>query len=177
MKPTMTALLIALAAPIGAQTVTTCTVSGTSGKCSPDVTLDKAATMINPALLQLTLSSTSFAVTASEVDMGVAQGVATGGTVTVTVRANRAWTVQANGNSAFWSASAGAWASKPVSDLRWSLTPTGASTPMSQTSSTVLSGSAGAGTGTTIYLRPVVNWTTDKPGVYTLGVTFTLTTP
>ena len=81
------------------------------------------------------------------------------------------------GNTATWTASAGAWAGKPVSDLRWSLTPTGASTAMSQISSTLLSGSAGAGTPTTVYMRPVVNWTTDKPGVYTMGVTFTLTTP
>jgi hypothetical protein len=177
----LSALLLAPAvtppASLLAQTVTTCTVSGTSGKCSPDVSLDKPGTITNPALLQLTLSSTSFSATATASDMGVSQGMTTGGTVTITVQANRAWTVQAQGNSAVWTASAGAWASKPVSDLHWSLTPTGASTAMSQTSATILSGSAGAGTPTTIYMRPVVNWTTDKPGVYTLGVTFTLTTP
>ncbi len=178
MTRAFSACLVALMAlQLGAQTVTTCTVSGTSGKCSPDVSLDKPATMTNPALLQLTLSSTSFAATAAATDMGAVQGIATGGTVTITVQANRAWTVQANGNSAFWTASAGAWATKPVSDLHWSLTPTGASTAMSQTSSTILSGTAGSGTPTTVYMRPVVNWTTDKPGVYTLGVTFTLTTP
>ena len=179
MKRLLLALLVTLPAlPLAAQTVTTCTVTGASGKCSPDVRLDKPATITNPALLQLTLSSTSFAATATVSDMGAVQGMTTGGTVTITVQANRAWTVQVQGNAATWTASAGAWAGKPVSDLRWSLTPTGASTAMSQTSSTLLSGSAGAGTPpTTVYMRPVVNWTTDKPGVYTLGVTFTLTTP
>lgn len=178
MKRLLLTSIIALSArSVAAQTVTTCTVSGTNGKCSPDVSLDKPATITNPALLQLTLSTTSFAATATVTDMGAVQGMSSGGTVAITVQANRAWTVQVQGNSATWTASAGAWASKPVSDLRWSLTPTGASTAMSQTAATLLSGSAGAGTPTTVYMRPVVNWTTDKPGVYTLGVTFTLTAP
>ena len=178
MKRLLLALLVVVPVlPLAAQTVTTCTVTGTSGKCSPDVSLDKPATITNPALLQLTLSSTSFGATATVSDVGAVQGMTTGGTVTITVQANRAWTVQVQGTTATWTASAGAWASKPVSDLRWSLTPTGASTAMSQISSTLLSGSAGAGTPTTVYMRPVVNWTTDKPGVYTMGVTFTLTTP
>jgi hypothetical protein len=178
MKRLLLASVIVLSArSVAAQTVTTCTVSGTSGKCSPDVSLDKPATITNPALLRLTLSSTSFAATATVSDMGATEGMASGGTVAITVQANRAWTVQVQGNSATWAASAGAWVSKPVSDLRWSLTPTGASTAMSQTAATLLSGAAGAGTPTTVYMRPVVNWTTDKPGVYTMGVTFTLTTP
>lgn len=178
MKRFLFASIVLLSArSLDAQTVTTCTVSGTTGKCSPDVTLDKPATITIPALLQLTLSSTAFAATATASDMGVVQGMTTGGTVAITVQANRAWTVQVQGNSVTWTASAGAWTGKPVGDLRWSLTPSGASTAMSQTAATLLSGSAGVGTPTTIYMRPVVNWTTDKPGVYSLGVTFTLTTP
>jgi hypothetical protein len=65
-----------------------------------------------------------------------------------------------------------------VSDLLWSLSPSGAATPLSVTSATVASGTAGpGGAGTPLYFRPVVHWLTDKPGVYAMDVVFTLTTP
>ncbi len=113
-------------AAVAAQTVLTCSVSGQSGKCSPTVTLDQPATMVNPALLQLTVSPTASTYTATTIDMDQATGLATFTPISLTVQANRAWTIQVNGNAAFWTASAGAWASKPVSDLIWSLTPGGA---------------------------------------------------
>jgi hypothetical protein len=28
-----------------------------------------------------------------------------------------------------------------------------------------------------VYFRPVVHWLTDKPGTYTMGITFTITAP
>jgi phage tail sheath gpL-like len=161
-----------------AQTVLVCSVAGPSGRCSPTVTLDVPAHIVNPALLQLTVSPTSSTYTAATTDMNVSTGLATPSIVTLSVKGNRAWTVQANGNSAFWTASAGAWASKPVSDLVWSLTPAGATTAMSTTATTVTSGSPGSGSpGVSVYLRPVAHWTTDKPGTYSMTVTFTLTTP
>lgn len=161
-----------------AQTVLVCSVSGQSGKCSPTVTLDMPATMVNPALLQMTVSPTTSTYTAATTDMNSSSGLASFTPVTLRVQANRAWTVQVKGNSAFWSASAGAWTSKPVSDLVWSLTPAGATTAMSTTSATVTSGSAGSGSpGVSVYVRPVAHWTTDKPGSYSMSVTFTLTTP
>ena len=161
-----------------AQTVLVCSVSGQSGKCSPTVTLDQPATMVNPALLQMTVSPTTSTYTAATTDMNSSSGLASFTPVTLSIQANRAWTVQAKGNSAFWSASAGAWTSKPVSDLVWSLTPAGATTAMSTTSATLTSGSAGSGSpGVSVYMRPVAHWTTDKPGSYSMSVTFTLTTP
>jgi hypothetical protein len=104
-------------------------------------------------------------------------GMATGSIATLTVQGNRTWTISVKGNSALWSASAGAWTSKPVSDLHWSLTPTGASTAVSTTGGTLVAGSPGAGTVTTVYFRPVVHWLTDTPGNYTMGITFTITAP
>lgn len=161
-----------------AQTVLVCSVGGQSGKCSPTVTLDLPATMVNPALLQMTVSPTTSTYTAATTDMNSSSGLASFTPVTLSVKANRAWTVQVKGNSAFWSASAGAWTSKPVSDLVWSLTSAGATTAMSTTSATVTSGSAGSGSpGVSVYVRPVAHWTTDKPGSYSMSVTFTLTTP
>jgi hypothetical protein len=139
--------------------------------------------MTNPALLALTVSPSSsplapLSLTASASDMDVATGLSSATTTTLVVQANRGWTVQVSGATAVWGASAGAWASKPVSDLLWSLSPTGAATPLSVTSATVVSGTAGpGGTGTPLYFRPVVHWLTDKPGVYTMDVVFTLTTP
>jgi hypothetical protein len=181
---TQTALCAACIVPAaGAQAVTVCTVTGSSGKCSPSVSLDKPGTIVVPALLSLTLSPSSsslspLALTATINDMNVATGLSSATTVTATVQANRNWTVQINGASAVWSASAGAWTAKPVSDLLWSLTSTGAGTALSVTPSTAFTGTPGAGgSGTPLYFRPVVHWLTDKPGVYTMGVVFTLTTP
>ena len=170
---------LTLATPaVAAQTVLTCSVSGASGKCSPTVRLDQPATMVNPALLKLTVSPTSSTYTAAVTDMNVSAGLATFTPVTLSVQANRSWTIQVNGNSAFWTASAGAWASKPVSDLIWSLTPAGATTAMSTTPTTLTTGSPGSGSpGVSAYIRPVAHWTTDKPGTYSMNVTFTLTTP
>ena len=174
---TATALAFALAHAADAQTLS-CSISGASGKCTPTVSLPQPATMVNPALLQLTVSPTSSSYTAAASDMNVSTGLATPSVVTLTVEANRSWTVQASGNSAFWTASAGAWTSKPVSDLVWSLTPAGTRTAMSTTATTVTTGSPGLGTpGVPVYMRPVAHWATDKPGTYSLTVTFTLTTP
>jgi hypothetical protein len=165
-------------AAVAAQTVLTCSVSGQSGKCSPTVTLDQPATMVNPALLQLTVSPTASTYTAATTDMDQATGLATFTPISLTVQANRAWTVQVNGNAAFWTASAGAWASKPVSDLIWSLTPAGPTTAVSTTPTTLTTGSAGPGSpGVTVYMRPIAHWATDKPGNYSMTVTFTMTTP
>lgn len=178
------AISTALDAPfVGAQAVTSCSVSGASGKCSPTVSLDKPGTMVNPALLALTVSPSSsplapLNLTAAMSDMDVAAGLSTSTTVTLAVQANRTWTVQVSGAAAVWSASAGAWAAKPVSDLLWSTTAGGGGTAMSTTPATALTGASGPGsTGTPLYFRPIVHWLTDKPGVYTLDVVFTLTTP
>jgi hypothetical protein len=165
-------------AAVAAQTVLTCSVSGQSGKCSPTVTLDQPATMVNPALLQLTVSPTASAYTAATTDMDQATGLATFTPISLTVQANRAWTIQVNGNAAFWTASAGSWASKPVGDLIWSLTPAGPTTAMSTTATTLTTGSAGPGSpSVAVYMRPIAHWATDKPGSYSMTVTFTMTTP
>jgi len=164
--------------PALAEAQTSCTVTGTSGKCSPTVSMTSPATMTNPALLQLTVSpATTLIATAAMTDMDVVDGMTTGSIATITVQGNRTWSISVNGNSALWSASTGAWTSKPVSDLHWSLTSTGASTPLSTTGGTLIAGSPGAGTPTSVYFRPVVHWLTDKPGVYTMGITFTITAP
>ena len=141
--------------------------------------MSNPGTMTNPALMRLTVSpATTLTATATVTDMDVADGMTTGSTATFTVQANRAWSISVSGNSALWSATGtGSWASKPVSDLHRSLTPAGFSTALSTTGGTLISGSPGSGTPTTVYFRPVVHWTTDKPGVYTMGITFTLTAP
>lgn len=179
----LVACLAANATLAMAQAVTSCSVVGAAGKCSPTVSLDKPGTMVNPALLALTVSPSSsplspLSLTATMSDMDVATGLSTTTTVTLTVQANRNWTVQVSGATAVWSGTAGAWAAKPVSDLRWSPTSNGAGTAMSVTPATALTGTPGPGSpGTPLYFRPVVHWLTDKPGVYTMNVVFTLTSP
>jgi len=175
--------LAANATPAAAQAVTSCSVVGAAGKCSPTVSLDKPGTMVNPALLALTVSPSSsplspLSLTATIGDMDVAAGLSTTTTVTLTVQANRNWTAQVSGATAVWSGSAGAWTAKPVSDLLWSTTSGGSGTAMSVTPATALTGTPGAGgSGTPLYFRPVVHWLTDTPGVYTMNVVFTLTSP
>jgi hypothetical protein len=160
----------------GAQT--SCSVSGASGKCSPAVSMSNPGTITNPALLAFTVSpSTTLSATATLTDMDDVTGMNTGSIATLTVQGNRTWSISVKGNAALWSASAGAWTTKPVSDLHWSLTTTGASTALSTTGGTLISGAPGPGTPTTIYFRPVIHWLTDKPGVYTMGITFTITAP
>jgi hypothetical protein len=177
MKRAVLASLIALV-PVSAGGQTTCSVTGTSGKCSPTVSMSSPATIINPALLAFTVSpSSTLSATATVSDMDVVDGMTTGSVATLTVQGNRTWSVSVKGNSAVWSASAGAWISKPVSDLHWSLTPAGVSTAVSTTGGALISGAPGAGTVTTVYFRPVVHWLTDAPGVYTMGITFTITAP
>jgi hypothetical protein len=171
----LSSLIVLAPAAVRAQS---CSVSGTSGKCSPTVSLSSPATMTNPALLQLTVSPAStLTATATLADMDIATGMTTGSIATITVQGNRTWSLSVKGNSALWTASSGAWTAKPVSDLQWSLTPSGASTALSTTGGTLMSGAPGAGTPTTVYFRPAVHWLTDKPGVYTMGITFTLSAP
>jgi len=171
------AMLAAIVAmPLPGQT--TCTVSGAVGKCSSLVSLASPATITNPALIQFTVSpSATLTSTATVADMDVVDGVATGSIASLTVQGNRTWSISVKGNSALWTASSGAWTSKPVSDLHWSLTPTGASTALSASGGTLLTGAPSVGTPTTVYFRPVVHWLTDKPGTYSMGITFTLTAP
>lgn len=176
---TLAAAMAVLAMPAAsAQTVLTCSVTGQSGKCSPTVTLDIPAHYTNPALLGLTLSPTSSTYTAAAADMDVSTGLASFTPITLSVQANRSWTVQVAGASAVWGAAGGAWTGKPVGDLLWSLTPAGTTTPLSTTATTLTSGSAGSGSpGISVYMRPVAHWATDKPGTYSMTVMFTLTTP
>jgi hypothetical protein len=170
-------MTLALVTPVAAAQ-TSCSVTGTSGKCSPTVSLSSPGTIVNPALLQLTVSPTSSTYTAAATDMNASNGLAAQSVVTLTVEANRSWTVHVNGNTSVWSGSSGAWTSKPVGDLIWSLTPTGTTTAMSTTAQTLTTGSPGLGSpGVAVYMRPVAHWTTDKPGTYSMNVTFTLSTP
>ena len=175
--------MVFAASPAAAQTVTSCSVAGSSCKCSPSVSLDQPGTMVNPALLALTVSPSSsslspLSLTAAMSDMDAPTGLSGSTTVTLAVQANRNWTVEVSGATPVWNASAGAWTAKPVSDLLWSLSSGGGGTATSVTPAPVLTGSPGSGgSGTSVYFRPIVHWLTDKPGVYTMDVVFTLTTP
>jgi hypothetical protein len=170
--------LIALVPPV-ARAQSLCSVAGTTGKCSPDISLNVPATITNPALLSFTVSpSTTLTATATLTDMNVVDGMSTGSIATVTVQGNRTWSISVKANSALWTPTGvGAWTTKPASDLHWSLTPTGTSTAISTTASTLMTGAPSAGTPISVYFRPVVHWLTDTPGNYTMGITFTITAP
>ncbi len=74
---------------------------------------------------------------------------------------------------------------KPAGDLRWRTTSSdprvtalvGTYTPLSPTPAPAASGTAGTGIALEVHLRARLSYDRDPPGSYSLGVTYTLTTP
>lgn len=105
---------------------------------------------------------------------------------TLTVQANRSWTLLVAAGAAAWTTSGGSpgdppWAAKPIADLQWGTSATGPTwTALSQTAATVTTGAGAtpnAGQAVAVYFKLLHAWTTDTPGTYSLPVTYTLTAP
>ena len=168
---------LALAAGVStAAQAQTCTIATTSGNC----TVNNTVTATAPAILSLTLSSTSQALgNPTAADFDAPAGVTSPNQVTATMKVNRSSTVTLGTAASSWTftpAVAGDATTKALSDLRWSLT--GAS-PWSNnigTSGTVIAASKGSQSGTVTW-NTLWNSSTDAPGAYSLVTVFTLTTP
>ncbi len=159
------------------------TCTGTRpGSCSPTA-LSVQYAILNGVLLTVDTNNGVTADTvqlATPTDADYAAGLSSMTGPTITVKANKAWTIAVRGNAATWTGVQTApgvtpRANKPVADLLWSTG--GAYTPLTTTDATVGSGTATAGTTITTSLQVLWSWTLDVPARYTLGLTYTLTAP
>ena len=167
-------IAVTLAASLGARAAAaqTCLITGANGTCSLNVT----TSVTIPTILRVTESgsSTSFgAITATEY---LADSVRVTGP-TVTVKANQAWRVQISSSATFWTASGGARANKPLSDLGWSTLLAGPYTNVTGTGTNFASGTRTGGNATTLKFQSKWDATLDTPGNYSVVVTFTLLSP
>ncbi len=166
--------LALLAEPAAAQS---CSAPVPSGSCP----VNTSATLTVPDVMQLTLTSTSTALTAPAA-AGYDAGFVANTGPTATVKSNRAWRLQISAAAATWTATntqpgVNARANKPAADLEWGTAVGGPFTALSVTPATAKSGSATAGTPTSIFFQTMYSWGLDTPGAYSLPVVFTLLAP
>jgi hypothetical protein len=140
--------------------------------------VNTSATLTIPDVMQLTLTSTSTALTtpvAADYDAGF---VANTGP-TATVKSNRAWRLQISAGAATWTAVSTppftARASKPAADLQWGTG--GPFTALTTTAATAASGGGTGGTPASFVFHTVYSWGLDTPGSYSLAIVFTLLAP
>lgn len=170
----LVALCVAL--PVQAQCNTTgISGSGTTRTCNFTLAAPNPTSYTNPMLLDLTVAAGTTSATMTEANY--VAGRSGSMAMTLSVRGNRSWVVTASGPATWTGTGPVARSNKPVSDLRWSLTPTGNGTPLAVAPATVFSGAAGELVSTTIYWYTQLSWTGDPPGSYAIEVTLTLTAP
>jgi hypothetical protein len=171
------ALSLALALLAEGAAAQSCSAPIPRGNCP----VNTSATLTVPDVMQLTLTSTSTALTApvaADYDAGF---VANTGP-SATVKSNRAWRLQIDAGAATWTATNTqpgviARTNKPAADLRWGTVAGGPFTALSVTPATARSGGATAGTATSFFFQTVYAWGLDTPGAYSLPVVFTLLAP
>jgi hypothetical protein len=147
-------------------------VTGSARAQSASASVQMTVTpVVNMSISTSTTSLSAF--TAAEFTAGRRTGI-TG--PTITVKANRAWTVSISG--ATWTGTGNH--SKPVSDLQWSRdnsTYTGLTTSPVQILPSSGNGSPTNGTVQSMFYRWLLHTGTDTPGSYSMVVTYTLSAP
>lgn len=145
-------------------------------KCTTAITLSapNSSSITNPRVVMLSVSpvSSTWAVGSTALDAGKSDVIP----ITLTIIANRSWTVALQGDQT-WTVSANGWSSKPVSNVLWSTTATGTGTPLTTSGVTVASGVAGSSMVQLLYFRTLLSWDTDKPGTYTMPLSFSVVSP
>ena len=169
--PLMRALPLALI--VATTALLTGAARSASAQCNGGATCTLAVTAtatINSVARLSISSSTTTLTTPTAADFGASGGVNSNGP-TITVLANAGYTLTASPATANWSGPA--TSSKPATDLRMKVG-TGSVVPLGQV------GQASIGTTGTPYAisyNTLYNWTTDKPGNYSLVVNYTLVAP
>lgn len=172
------AVALFAAAPVQAQTGLNCTLAA-NGSCP--VTTEASMTM--PSLLRLTLSANTAALAVpSAVTQFDTTGVVslTSAGPTFSVRANRSWTVSVKADAASFSGGAyknGTVVAKPISDLEFNIGGGTYSTISTQNQQVGNGDAVSVLTPIAIGYKTTYNVAYDGPGTYTLGITYTLTTP
>lgn len=166
----------ALAAAPGVARAQLCTATlnaAGGGNCSVNTT----AALTIGTVATLSLSSITTVLT-PPTDTDYALGFVRSTGPSATIKANSTWTLQISATGTFWTASAGAWATKPIGQLQWSTTAlTGPFTPVTNTGATIKSGSATASSAVSVFYQTLYAYSTDLPGNYSVAVTFTLVSP
>lgn len=169
-------LLAATRARVEAQSCSASSSRGTSQRsCTVDVTGNNPARFTNPMLLDLSVSSTATALTVDRTAMD--NGRTNRVPVTMSVRGNRSWVVTVQGAATWTGTGPLARTNKPVGDLRYGTTTTGAGTALSTTPATVFTGGNSGTVTSTLYWSTLLSWTGDPPGSYAINVTYTLIAP
>ncbi len=168
-----------IATPAAAQT---CSIASTSA--SVNCTVPTTLSMTMPSLMKLTLSGTTVALTAPSAvsDFDAVTGLASTDNTgpTFTVRSNRSYRVQVSADAASFShtvpTGAAAYA-KPAGDVQYKIG-SGSLATLTTTAADIGSGSAtSASSLLQVAYKTAYDITKDQPGVYSLGVTFTLVAP
>jgi len=145
--------------------------NGAAATGTASCTLPVVATATINAVARLSISSTATTLTAPTAgDFGTIDGVTSAGP-TVTVMSNTGYTLTASAAASTWTGPTGA--SKPATHLKMKV---GAGSVMALGQV----GTSTTGTASTNYVisyNAIYDWTTDKPGSYSLVVNYTLTAP
>jgi hypothetical protein len=154
-----------------------CQVTSAPGSCTQPGSVSLTAGRV--VRLQVNAGSTSLtAPTPADFDAGFNSTIGP----TLTVSANAPWMLQVRASAASWTATntspgAPARTNKPAADLKWATSVGGPFSALGTTDVSLVSGSATAGSATTLYFQTLYSWTNDTPGNYSLSVVLTLTAP
>lgn len=170
---TAAAALVAATGTVQAQVTQNCNGNGVGLGAGCSVTNTVTSTV--PFIARLVLSSATTSLTAPvAADFGTVAGVNTPAAITLEVRTNSAYSLNAAAAAASFSGGSG---NKLASSLTFT---TDGSTyrPVSGTGSVL--GTGGAATSSTLFTigyKTLYDWVIDTPGAYTLGINYTLTAP
>jgi hypothetical protein len=154
-----------------------CTASGAPASCG----LPGSVSMTAGRVVRLQMSAASTGLTApTPADFDAGFNATTGPTLTVS--ANASWTLALRAAAVTWTATntspgAPARANKPAADLKWSTASNGSFAVLTTTDVNLVTGSATASNITTLYFQTLYNWTLDTPGIYSMAIVLTLTSP
>jgi hypothetical protein len=169
------ALAVVQAGTVEAQVTQNCTGTATAGPTGCQVVNTVASSV--PYVARLVLSAAATTLTApTAADFGTSAGVSNANAIILTVRANSSYRVTASTAATIWSGPTGS--AKAIADLRIS-TDNFATTPALSAAGVLIAAGAAPTAGTAIQIgyNVLYNWTTDRPGNYTLPVRYTLTSP
>lgn len=181
MKATRSLLAaMVLGTAIGASQVNAQGCSGNAGSCNATNTASVAV----GALVKLGMSSASTALTAPTADNIDLGALVDNVGPTFTIKANRSWTLRIkSGNPVNWTyVSGGNSGVKPIGHLAWATAAGGTYNAITDTDATFAS-NAGASNGTAAAAFFRTTWLADfadasnREGVYSLPIVFTLTAP
>ena len=162
------ALTASIAAPAAAQT-NPCATSG----CN---VTDKVSLKINP-VVRLSLSQVATVLNSPDTTAYNAGSSTTSGP-TVSVKANRSWTLSVKAAaSAFTPASGASGYNKPASDLGVKVAGGNTVAALGTSNATLASGASGGTFSGLVTYTTKFDWTLDVPDDYTLDVVYTITAP